>query len=340
MSQVSGAGTQVSVIVATYNRLDLLKRLLRQLDVQTLDPKKFEVVVCDDGGRENVPEALAGVTFGYRLVPLRQPNAGPAAARHKAIENAQGRVLVIVDDDMQVQPTFLEEHLKMHPLGTRRAALGRLEPDSHIADMPYFERWYAAGHKRTADRARAGQLKLDGYSFYTGNVSLLRQDYLDIGGFDFSLRLGEDTDLGLRLEASGVELTYTAEAVAYHASDHASEKKWLERVHAYGVNYWKIGKKHHDVPHANALRYLFEMNLLARPLVASTLLMPDATRPLSDAALGLTKKMWELGIGRVAHPLTSVVYTMEFMRGVRSQTGSLPDTARAIVAHFFERLRP
>lgn len=331
---------ELSVIVATYNRVTLLKRLLRQLDVQTLDPKKFEVVVCDDGGKEDAQGALAGAKFGYRLVALRQPNAGPAAARHRAIENASGRVLVIVDDDMQVQPTFLEAHLKMHPPGMRRAALGRLEADAHIADMPYFERWYAAGHKRTAERARNGQLKLDGYAFYTGNVSLLKQDYLDVGGFDFSLRLGEDTELGLRLEIAGVELTYCEEAVAYHASDHASEQKWLERVRAYGVNYWKIGRKHHDVPHANALRYLFEMNPLARPLVASTLLAPDATKPLTDAALGLTKKLWDLGMGSVAHPLTSVVYTMEFMRGVRSQTGSLPDTAKAIVAHLLDRIRP
>lgn len=331
---------ELSVIVATYNRLPLLERLLRQLDVQTLDPSRFEVVVCDDGGEEDVPRALAGVKLGYRLVPLRQPNAGPAAARHRAIENATGRVLVIVDDDMQVQPTFLEEHLKMHPSGTRRAALGRLAADAHIADMPYFERWYAAGHARTAERARAGKLSLDGYSFYTGNVSLLRQDYLDVGGFDLSLRLGEDTELGLRLELAGVELTYCVDAVAYHASDHASEQKWLERVRAYGVNYYKIGRKHHDVPHANALRYLFEMNLLARPLVASTLLMPDATKPISDAALGLTKKLWELGMGGVAHPLTSVVYTMEFMRGVRSQTGSLPETAKAIVEHLLDRIRP
>ncbi len=335
-----GKGIELSVIVATYNRVALLKRLLRQLEVQTLDPKRFEVVVCDDGGKEDAKQALEGAELGYRLVVLRQQNAGPAAARHRAIQAAEGRVLVIVDDDMQVQPTFLDEHLKMHPKGTRRAALGRLEADSHIDEMPYFERWYAAGHKRTAERARAGTLRLDGYSFYTGNVSLLRQDYLDVGGFDFSLRLGEDTELGLRLEVAGVELTYSVDAVAYHASDHASEQKWLEKIRAYGVNYYKIGKKHHDVTHANALRYLFEMNPLARPLVASTLLAPEATKPLSDVALSLTRKLWALGIGRVAHPLTSVVYTMEFMRGVRSQTGSLQQTAQAIVQHLLDRLRP
>lgn len=332
--------TEVSVIVATYNRVQLLKRLLGQLEVQTLDPKRFEVVVCDDGGKENAQEALRDFKTSYRLVPLRQANAGPAAARHRAIENATGRVLVIVDDDMQVQPTFVEEHLKMHPVGARRAVLGRLAPDSHISQMPYFEKWYAAGHQRTAQRARAGKLTLDGYAFYTGNVSLLREDYLRVGGFDFSLRIGEDTDLGLRLEKSGVELSYTPEAVAFHGSDHTSEEKWLQKARAYGVNFYKIGKKHFDVPHAQPLRYLFELNPLARPLAAGSLLAPEATQALSDAARRVTKKLWEHGFEKVASPATSVLYTMEFMRGVRSQTGSLSDTAKAIWDHWLERIRP
>lgn len=330
----------LSVIIATYNRVTLLQRLLGQLDVQTLDPKRFEVVVVDDGGKENAQEALKGAQHGYRLVALRQPNAGPAAARHRAIENATGRVLVVVDDDMQVQPTFLDEHLKMHPAGARRAVLGRLAPDSHIGEMPYFERWYANGHQRTADRAKNGKLELDGYAFYTGNVSMLRDDYLSVGGFDFSLRLGEDTDLGLRLEKSGVELCYSGDAVAFHGSDHTNEEKWLAKARAYGVNFHKIGRKHFDLPHANAMRYLFEMNPLARPLVAGTLLAPDAMQPLTDVALHLARKLWEHGLDSVAQPATSLIYTMELMRGVRSQTGSLSETAREIWQHWLDRIRP
>ncbi|MBK7863673.1 MAG: glycosyltransferase [Archangiaceae bacterium] len=331
----------LSVIVATYNRIALLRRLLDQLEVQTLDPKRFEVVVVDDGGKDDAQAALQGTEskYGFRLVPLRQKNAGPAAARHRAIANAQGRVLVIIDDDMQVQPNFLDEHLKNHPPGARRAVLGRLAPDSHIEEMPYFEQWYAKGHQRTAERAKEGSLHLDGYSFYTGNVSLLRDDYLSVGGFDFALRIGEDTDLGLRLEKAGVELRYSREAVAFHGSDHTSEEKWLAKARAYGVNFFKIGRKHFDVPHANALRYLFDMNLLARPLVVGSLLAPEATRPLSDAGLQLTRSLWQRGLGRVAQPMTSVVYTMEYMRGVRSQLGSLASTARAVFDHWLERLR-
>src|SRR5258706_13477973 len=98
---------EVAVITATYNRLSLLRRLLSQLDKQTLDPKTFEVIVVDDGSAEDMPARLSSQPHRYRFVPLRQQNAGPAAARHRAIENATGRVCVIIDDDMQVDPSYL-----------------------------------------------------------------------------------------------------------------------------------------------------------------------------------------------------------------------------------------
>jgi GT2 family glycosyltransferase len=330
---------ELSVIIATYNRTALLERLLMQLDAQTLDAQSFEVVVVDDGSKESVPQALQGARHRYHLVALRQQNAGPAAARSRAIENALGRVLVIVDDDMQVKPDFLEQHLKMHPVGSRRAALGRLAPDDAIKEMPYFERWYAMGHERTAERSRSGKLSLDGFSFYTGNVSLRRDDYNAVGGFDLSLRIGEDTDLGLRLEKAGVELGFSEQAVAYHGSDHVSEEAWLKKARAYGVTFHKIGQKHFDVPHASALRYLFEMNLIARPFVAWSLFLPKATEPVSAVAIEAARLLWKAGLESLAQPATSVVYTMEYMRGVRSQTGSLTDTARAVFKHWRDRRR-
>ncbi len=328
---------RVSVVVATYNRLELLKRLLSQLDAQDLGPAQFEVVVVDDGSRDDMPAALKDATYRFSLVALRQTNAGPAAARHRAIEAARGRVLVIVDDDMQVEPHFLNAHLAMHPVGSRRAALGRLAPDAAISQMPYFERWYARGHEKRASASKNGTLKLDGLSFYTGNVSLERADYLAIGGFDLSLRIAEDTDLGLRLEKSGVELCYCVDAVAFHGSDHVSEEAWLKKARAYGVNFHRVGVKHSDVPHANGLRLLFEMNPLARPFVASSLLLPNATQALSAAGVTATRLLWKAGLTSIAQPATSVVYTMEYMRGVRSQTGSLTDTARALFRYWRER---
>ncbi|GAF98335.1 unnamed protein product, partial [marine sediment metagenome] len=39
-----GSGLWVSVVIATYNRPELLRRLLEQLDLQTLDPSRYEVI--------------------------------------------------------------------------------------------------------------------------------------------------------------------------------------------------------------------------------------------------------------------------------------------------------
>jgi GT2 family glycosyltransferase len=49
---------RVSVVLATYNRLDLLTRLLDQLSCQTLPSDHFEVVVVDDGSAIPVQERI------------------------------------------------------------------------------------------------------------------------------------------------------------------------------------------------------------------------------------------------------------------------------------------
>src|SRR5690242_3284266 len=100
-----GPGLWASVVIATYNRHELLRRLLAQLDDQTLDPSHYEVVVVDDGSNDDVRAALGEYRPRYALRLERQPNAGASAARQRAVELATGAVVVVVDDDMQVKAT-------------------------------------------------------------------------------------------------------------------------------------------------------------------------------------------------------------------------------------------
>ena len=118
----------VSVVIATFNRQGLLRRLLEQLDDQTIDPSRYEVIAVDDGSKDDTRVALKDLKTKYALRIERQENAGAAVARQKGVELAQGRVIVVVDDDMQVKPVFLENHLKRHT-DDRTVVLGRLRPD-------------------------------------------------------------------------------------------------------------------------------------------------------------------------------------------------------------------
>src|SRR5207253_2107414 len=86
------------------------------------------VVVVDDGSRPPAGPRLRELRLPYRLVALEQENAGAGAARHSAAEAARGDLLIIVDDDMELPPEFLAEHLRAHEGGAPRAVLGlRLE---------------------------------------------------------------------------------------------------------------------------------------------------------------------------------------------------------------------
>lgn len=319
--------TKVTVVMATYNRPQLLRRLLGQLAAQTVPMRELEVVVVDDGSKEPASQVVSPKDYPFTLKVLVQANAGAAAARHRGIENATSPLLIIIDDDMQVEPDFVAAHVAMHPPGTRRAVIGRLKPDPNVGQMPYFEKWYARGHEAAAEKARRGELQLTGNDVYTGNLSLRRDDYLAVGGFDFSMKRAEDTELGLRLEKSGVEILFSVDAATLHGSDHLSEEVWLRRAHLYGVYYMRIWRKHPELAHASAWRFLFSNNPLSRPFLAVAALAPGASKPVSKAMLKATRAFDKLGLSRLSDMGASVAYTMEYFRGVREESGSLGTVA-------------
>jgi glycosyltransferase involved in cell wall biosynthesis len=99
----------VSVIVPTYNRASLLKRLLESLREQTYPADKFEVLVVDDGSTDETPQVVEefarSAPFAVRY--FRQPRKGPAAARNLGIQQSRGEIVAFVDSDVTVAKDWL-----------------------------------------------------------------------------------------------------------------------------------------------------------------------------------------------------------------------------------------
>lgn len=319
--------------MATYNRLTLLTRLLQQLARQTLPPSDYEVVIVDDGSKEPVQGPLEALAkeLPYTLRAETQKNAGAAAARHRGVLSARGEVVIITDDDMQVPDDFIQRHLEQHPPGSRHVVLGRIDPDPAIEDMPLFERWYAYLHERLAKRLHEDGAH--GWNLYTGNVSFRREDYVGVGGFDPNLKQSEDIELGIRLEKAGCQVRFCNDSYVLHGSDHTSFEKWLARAHRYGIMDSRLADRHSDVPQVDPWRMLFEMNALARPLLATAVALPGPTKPVTSALMGAAKLADKLGLEQVAFKSTSVAYTMEYLRGARAEAGSWREVARRIARY-------
>ncbi len=312
----------VSLVAATYNRPELVEALLRRLAEQTLPAAEFEVIVVDDGSRPPVAERLRALGVPFSLQVFDQPNAGPAAARDRGIKAARGEFVVVVDDDMQLAPDFLAEHLRLHRQG-RRVVLGQIRPAPELRRMPLFERFHAEMLARFAARVRAGTQRVRGTDVCTGNVSFPRADYLAVGGFDRAFDRSEDAELGLRLEQTGLELVFSEAAYTVHGSDHVRLDVWLRRAYRYGRNDLRISRKHALLAHANPWRFLFAMHLLARPLLVLCVLAPTLGGLLARLGMAVSQAVDGLGVHGLAISGATVVYGMQYFRGLRDEAGSL-----------------
>jgi len=205
----------LSVIIPTYQRRHSLLRTLASLRSQTLPGTAYEVIAAVDGSTDGTAEAVRGLAAPYALSVLEGPNRGRAAACNAGVRAAAGGVVVLLDDDMEASPGFLEAHARAHEASIERAVVGAA-PIVVVPGSPPFVRYMADGFRGRLERLAQPGYQLRFRDAYTGNFSVRRDVLLAVGGFDEAFRVygHEDYELALRLQEAGVELTYSADASA------------------------------------------------------------------------------------------------------------------------------
>lgn len=96
----------ISVVIPTYNRLHYLSATLDSVLVQTQPAD--EIIIVDDGSSDGTRAYCEQVAqIEPRLRYVYQDNAGPALARNRGIELAQGEFIKFVDSDDLLVPDCL-----------------------------------------------------------------------------------------------------------------------------------------------------------------------------------------------------------------------------------------
>jgi len=218
--------TYLSVVIPTYNRLDMLLRVLDALDAQVEAPE-FEVIVIDDGSSDpRVAQTFQSAPPPERrLESLRhttfrtQPNSGPGKARNHGVSLARGKFVIFIGDDTVPEPHFLAEHARVHrdsnddPFVACLGYTGWPRGERVTAFMDYINDYgLQFGYKLIHD----GDVVPFNF-FYTSNISIDRQLLVD-HPFDttFPSAAWEDIELAYRLDAKGLKIRYNARAVTRH----------------------------------------------------------------------------------------------------------------------------
>jgi len=95
----------VSVIIPTYNRAHLLRATLDSVLAQGYGD--YELVVVDDGSRDDTPASLTGL--GKRIVYRSIAHQGPCVARNVGLQMAQGETIAFLDSDDLWRADFLQK---------------------------------------------------------------------------------------------------------------------------------------------------------------------------------------------------------------------------------------
>lgn len=96
-----------SIIVATYNQLELLKECLVAIDKQSF--KDFDVHVCDDGSTDGTREYMESRAGDKGLFYHRQENRGNFGANiNQALFEAKGKYFVFIASDSMPETDYLE----------------------------------------------------------------------------------------------------------------------------------------------------------------------------------------------------------------------------------------
>lgn len=212
---------QVSVVIPTRGRLEVLRETVRRLLVQDPGSGDFEVIVADDGSPDATGEwTRAEAQREPRLRLVRNPGRGRAAARNAGLQQAAGEIVCFLDDDLWVADGFLAAHRQAHlrrSSSVPLAVMGRMQPwpgnEATVANLA-FDRHLS----RIMAEIESQVDRLSCIYLCSGNLSFRRSDLGAGALFDeqFQEYSFEDSELGYRLADRGFQLRYEPAAFAHH----------------------------------------------------------------------------------------------------------------------------
>ena len=227
----------ISIVVPTYKRPDDIKRALNSAIKQDTKHYSLEIIVAD-----NDPAASANATVNaiikahpdVKIVYTHVPEPGVSNARNGALEHTQGRFLIFLDDDMEVDPDWAFELAQAAELYKSAVVFGPVEavmPDGDDPLYPYMQPLFS----RTGDFKDGHIDKL----FGTGGCLIdLGQCSLPTPAFDPALNEvgGEDDAMFAHVLAQNPHIGWTTKAKAVeHIPPHRSTPAYVwTRNFAFG----------------------------------------------------------------------------------------------------------
>jgi glucosyl-dolichyl phosphate glucuronosyltransferase len=225
--EASGA-MKISVVLCTYNRCQSLGKALRSVAASNLpETVKWEVLIVDNNSTDQTREVVEEFCHAYpgRFRYAFESRQGKSFALNTGIRQASGEVVAFMDDDVAVEPNWLQSLTAPLLKGSYLGSGGRICAPEDVSLPPWISlegRTSLAGVLALFDRGPAA-IELYDDAPYGTNMAFRKEAFEKFGTFRTDLGpcvgseiRGEDTEFCWRLMNAGLPLIYVPDAVVYH----------------------------------------------------------------------------------------------------------------------------
>ena len=183
----------ISVIIPVFNGEKTIEETINSILNQTF--KDIEIIIINDGSTDATLEIIKNISDS-RIKIFSYPNAGLSVCRNRGIDRAKGEYISFIDADDLWTPDKLE--LQWQALQSNPQAAVAYSWTDYIDESSKFLK---SGRRIKINGDAFSKLLITNF-LENGSNPLIRQEALEIGGFDESLTAAEDKDMWLRLAAN------------------------------------------------------------------------------------------------------------------------------------------
>lgn len=235
---------KVSIVIPCYNAGEFLAETMQSVLAQTY--ADTEVVIVDDGSSDPITLQLLDQAEWPRTRIIHQVNAGPAAARNRAVQEATGTYILPLDADDTIEPEYV----------AKAVAVLDARPEVGVVYCKANKFGAEQGPWSLPDYALR-ELVIDNVIFVTALYR--KQDWLAVGGYNERLRHGvEDYEFWVKIVHLGREVVQLDEYLFnYRIQQKSRTTSFLDGRANVVATYAEIFRTNRDF-YAKHAEFLFE----------------------------------------------------------------------------------
>ena len=252
----------ISIVICTYNRANKINKCLDSVlaSLRHANPINAEIVIVNNNSKDNTIDVVSewSKNSDFPVILVTEEKQGIAFARNRSFSEAQGDLVISLDDDCCLDINHIQNTISQYKNDTEPVLrFGQLELGT-IEDWPMTV--------QTRPIVKRWKKNVDEYEYITmgdvcsANMAIPKEIINQVGIYDSRFGTkeipgGEDADFGFRVYNAGYLLEYVPDMKALHFHGRRDAESVRKLVKGYAISAGALLAKH-NIRHPRVLKAL------------------------------------------------------------------------------------